>query len=299
MTDLPDHFSESSSSDDHGSTGSGRASYLKTCSQCEQLVRMVQSGDGTWRSLEPEGGNSSSGRPHDCGSVPKISRDWSLQALGHPLTCRLDCWWCSEEVYLHTDGNGTFTLFDALSWPWPTHECWHQRSEERDRALLKVESDLRASGYRGRGRLIGLMPASVPSSIPPQGRKNPPVLQIHLSSTDHQMVDRAVHQITQFVAEHHHRTPVPVPLPVGKNDAEEKAGKNTSGKQANPSHAGTNHAGTNHTDTNGAPGSSGSFIQHVHHRAIEMWTAGPSLIAQLGQVQLPEAVDVIIRQASR
>jgi Ribosomal protein S10p/S20e. len=50
-------------------------------------------------------------------------------------------------------------------------------------------------------------------------------------------------------------------------------------------------------ETNGQSSSDKPFTQHIHHRAIEMWEAGPKLIAQLGQVQLPEAVDVTVRQA--
>ncbi|WP_263788183.1 uS10/mL48 family ribosomal protein [Salinibacter grassmerensis] len=250
-------------------------SYLKTCSRCGQLVRMARSDDGTWRSLEPGAEEGSSERPHECGSVPKITQNWSLQDLNHSLTCRLDCWWCSEEVYLHTDGSGAFTLFEDLSWPWPTHDCWHQQHDERDRALLKLESDLRAGGYQGQGRLINLAPSSIPDSIPPKGRKNPPVLQIRLSSTDHQMVDRAVRQITQFVSDRQPRPPVAVPLPVGKKTSvDERQG-----------------------ETNGQSSSDEPFTQHIHHRAIEMWEAGPKLVAQLGQVQLPEAVDVTVRQA--
>lgn len=103
------------------------------------------------------------------------------------------------------------------------------------------------------------------------------------------MVDRAVHQITQFVAERHPRTPLPVPLPVGKKAVEEEAETRTGGKQSTENQATTKEASR----------SGGSFTQHVHHRAIEMWAAGPKLVAQLGQVQLPEAVDVTIRQASR
>ncbi|MCS3755575.1 uS10/mL48 family ribosomal protein [Salinibacter ruber] len=271
MTDSPVY----SAQDAPNSAEAEGATYLKTCSRCGQLVRMARSDDETWRSLEPAAGGASSQHTHECGSVPRISQDWSLQDLNHPLTCRLDCWWCGEEVYLHTDGSGPFTLFDNLSWPWPTHDCWHQQRDERDRALLKLESDLRAGGYQGQGRLVNLAPSSIPDAIPPKGRKNPPVLQIRLSSTDHQMVDRAVRQITQFVSDRQPRAPVAVPLPVGKKAAaDERQGR-----------------------TNGPPSRDESFSQHIHHRAIEMWTAGPKLVAQLGQVQLPEAVDVTVRQA--
>ena len=273
MTDSPPH----ASNDGPPSAGTERASYLKTCSDCGQLIRMASSDNGTWQSLEPSPEDLSSAPPHECGGLPKISQDWSLEALGHPLTCRLDCWWCGEEVCLHTDGSGPFTLFDDLSWPWPVHDCWHQHSDERDRALLKFESDLRAMGYQGHGRLINLAPLSIPDVIPPKGRKNPPVLQIRLSSTDHQMVDRAVHQITQFVSERRSQAPVAVPLPVEKKSDEA--------------------VGTRQDETNGRPDREQPFTQHVHHRAIEMWTAGPKLVAQLGQVQLPEAVDVTVRQA--
>jgi len=246
--------------------------YLKACRRCDQLIRMVGGDDGTWRSLEPTAApaSASAGAGHDCDTMPEIRQDWSLQELGHPLTCRLDCWWCGDDVFLHTDGTGAVALFDALGWPWPAHRCWHERAEEQERALLKLESDLRARGYQGRGRLIGVAPSAMPSAVPTRGRKDPPALQIRLSGTDHQIVDGAVEQIIRFVSAHHHRTPVAVPLPVGKNV---EAGGEGDGTEEPP------------------------FAQHIHHRAIEVWEAGPDLVARLAQVQLPEAVEVSIRQA--
>ena len=261
--------------------------YLKACSRCGQLVRMVEADNGTWQSVEPDGEAPLSAPEHDCDSIPAISTDWSLRALGHELTCRLDCWWCSEEVYLHTRGAGAFALFDNLSWPWPAHSCWHERKGERDRALSKLESDLRARGYQGQGSLIGLAPAAVPDSIPAQARKNPPVLQILLSATDHQTVDAAVQQITRFVSDRHRRDPVPIPLPVGKKV---EAAKDTGDRT-------TDERTENGTPADRGRASGEQFVEHVHHRAIEMWDVGPALVAQLQQVQLPEAVSVTVRQA--
>ena len=275
---------------DPESVGREHNTYLKTCSQCEQLVRMVKADDGTWKSVEPGGEPPLSAPEHDCDSVPAISTDWSLRALDHELTCRLDCWWCSEEVYLHTRGNGTFALFDDLSWPWPAHSCWHERKKEQDRALLKLESDLRARGYQGQGSLIGMASSAAPDSIPAKARKNPPVLQILLSATDHQAVDAAVEQITRFVSNRHHRDPMPIPLPVGKKvEASGGTGSPGDGKTAERVGSGK-HAGQ---DQIGGE----RFVEHVHHRAVEMWDVGPELIAQLRQVQLSEAVSITIRQA--
>lgn len=241
--------------------------YLKTCSRCDQLIRLQSDDDGAWQSLDLDGG------PHDCPSVPEIHDDWALDTLGHPLTCRLDCWWCGEEVFFHTDGHGKHVLFDRLAWPWPVHDCWAERSrEERERAAAKLASDLRARGYRGDGRLVGIAPSSVPESIPPRGRTDPPALQIRLSGHDHELVDSAVRQIVRFIAERHSRPPVPFPLPV-------EVEVESPGEGDDPS-------------VNGEP-----FTQNVHRRAIDIWKAGPELVARLTQVQLPEAVDVSIRQA--
>lgn len=286
-------------------------------------------GEGRWEAFEPggegSGGEGPEGRkaPHDCDSPPPISQGWDLRSLGHPLTCRLDCWWCSEEVYLHTRGGQDFALFDALSWPWPAHSCWHERSEERGRALRQLESDLRARGYQGRARFIGIAPSAVPSVIPAKGRQDPPALQIRLSGTDHQMVDRAVRQITQFVSEQGRRPPLAVPLPVGKKESpvpgrtasqekDQVEGAELADSQMEeetPGPAGEQRGQDpgGGSPSNGRPsgersGSGGPehdrFTEHVHHRAIEMWEAGPELIARLSQVQLPDGVDVKIRQAT-
>lgn len=273
---------ESSIGDGSTAGSDDQTSYLKTCGECGQLVRLTRTEGGAWQQLEP--GDEKA--PHDCGSVPPISTAWSLRSLGHRLTCRLDCWWCSEEVYLHTRGNGTFALFDALSWPWPAHRCWHERSEERGQALRKLESDLRARGYQGEGRLIGLAPSTVPDSIPTEARPNPPALQIRLSGTDHQMVDQAVRQITRFVSKRQRRAPLAVPLPVGKKGA------------PSPEDPGRQEPGSEEQAEDEGRSRGEQFTEHIHHRAIEMWEASPELIARLGQVQLPEAVDVTIRQAT-
>ena len=269
------------SSDTSGgaSPASSPNTYLKRCRECDQLVRMVEGTDGTWTPLEPDVRpvRAAAGEEHDCATVPKIRQGWTLQELGHPLTYRLECWWCGDTAFLHTNGAGSFALFETLGWPWPAHSCWHAHRAEQDRALLQTETDLRARGYQGRGHLIGVVPSAVPDAMPTQARRDPPALQIRLSGTDHQIVDGAVEQIIRFVSAHHHRTPVALPLPVGKSEmlAEEEPTEEEDEADDVP------------------------FTQHHHHRAIEVWEAGPNLVARLAQLQLPEAVEVSIRQSRR
>jgi hypothetical protein len=45
---------------------------------------------------------------------------------------RIKCWWCSADVYYHTEGFNDCVLFDELGYPWQVHECWEQHKRERN-----------------------------------------------------------------------------------------------------------------------------------------------------------------------
>lgn len=234
-------------------------SYLRPCKYCGQLIRMAEVPSGTWQPFDAHGD-----RRHDCSSTSEVSQNWSLSNLGHQLTCKIECWWCSDEVFFHTNGNGDSVLFDELGWPWTLHSCWDEHVDERQRAVENLEGDLRSRGYDGRGKLINVSHSSAPDSIPLKGQRNPPDLQIRLLSDDHQIVDSTAGQIVRFISEHHYRDPIAYPLPVQSTEKEEEGD---------------------------------AFTRNVHYRVIDVWKAGPDLIAELTQLQLSEAVEISIRQS--
>ena len=76
---------------------------------------------------------------------------WRLQSLGHPFTCCATCWWCGDEVFFHTNGNGDCVLFDELGWPWQIHSCWESHKEEsgRQAGISRLEYLVELKGYDG------------------------------------------------------------------------------------------------------------------------------------------------------
>ena len=78
------------------------------------------------------------------------NRSWRLESLGHPLTYPITCWWCPEQVFFHTNGNGDCVLLDApLGRPWHVHECWKQRRHRELFPVATVESTLLDSDFDG------------------------------------------------------------------------------------------------------------------------------------------------------
>jgi ribosomal protein S10 len=232
-------------------------SYLKACDFCGRLIRMAVVPNGTWQPFDLSGDQR-----HDCSSPTESStaRHWRLSELNHRLTCRIDCWWCEDEVFFHTNGNGDCVLFDRLGWPWPVHDCWAENSDEHDAAADRMEATLRDRGYDGRGELIGLRPSEVPGSIPTQGRRNPPKLRIELQADDVHIIDSATKRLVMKLSRRGCR-PVARPQPPEKQ-----------------------------TDQD-------DFEHRTHRRAIEIWAATNDLLASLTKLPLPEAVEISIRQA--
>jgi len=86
-------------------------------------------------------------------------------------------------------------------------------------------------------------------------------MRIELFSTDHHLADRATRKIVESISERHARTPIAIPLPAESTEDED------------------------------------GFIESRHRRAIKVWSANSDLIQHLTQVQLPEGIDVQIREA--
>lgn len=86
-------------------------------------------------------------------------------------------------------------------------------------------------------------------------------MRIEISSTDHHLADRATRKIIESISEQHARVPVAIPLPADSTEDED------------------------------------GFVESEHRRAINVWGATSDLIQHLTQVQLPEGIDVQIRQA--
>jgi ribosomal protein S10 len=231
--------------------------YLRPCRHCGHFVRIARAEDGTWQPFAIDG----DGR-HDCDAPAGVDRGWNLHDLGHPLTAQIDCWWCDETVYLHTDGSGNFVLFDALGWPWSAHGCWGENTHERDAVVDRFDKWLRTRGYQGESHYVGLRPDAVPNTIRARARSNPPSLRIRLEAPDHSIVDDAAKKLVDAVQNSpSRRRVVAVPLPVRSTALED------------------------------------GFVEHQHRRAVDVWNAKPKLVQRLAKVQLPNGVDVSIQQA--
>lgn len=76
-----------------------------------------------------------------------LSRSWSINDAGKPLTFATSCWWCGTPVYFFRDDNGGCALFDHLGYPWPVHSCWKNR--DRKQTIASVEAELDEYGYDG------------------------------------------------------------------------------------------------------------------------------------------------------
>lgn len=61
-----------------------------------------------------------SGRP----TLKKAAANNQAQKLEDAWTRKMNCWWCGESVFYHTNGYGDCVLFDSLGYPWKVHACW-------------------------------------------------------------------------------------------------------------------------------------------------------------------------------
>jgi ribosomal protein S10 len=86
-------------------------------------------------------------------------------------------------------------------------------------------------------------------------------MRIQLTSHDHHLVDNATQKIVEYISERHNRNPIAFPLPNESTEDEE------------------------------------GFVDSTHYRVIDVWSASSELIRHLTQLQLPEGVDVSIKQS--
>lgn len=85
-------------------------------------------------------------------------------------------------------------------------------------------------------------------------------LQIELASHDPEIVDGATRKIVRFIGDHHSHLPVAIPLPARPEQFED------------------------------------GISQRIHPRMIDLQAADTELIVKLRQLNLPEGVEVEIKQ---
>jgi len=143
--------------------------FQTVCNQCGDSIKMVEISPSTWEPYDVSG-------KHYCNSSGAFT--WSLWRLGHPLTCTIDCWWCGQKVYYHTNGNGDSVLFDYLGKPWPVHPCWIENKSQQLEKINELERTLARHNYDGKDELFSLL-----------GKTNP-YIGIKLTGNDHHILDK-------------------------------------------------------------------------------------------------------------
>jgi hypothetical protein len=71
---------------------------------------------------------------HECvplDRTPPTPTAHRFEGDGAPKTRKIQCWWCGDRVFYHTNGNGDSVLLDELGPPWPVHYCWELHRESR------------------------------------------------------------------------------------------------------------------------------------------------------------------------
>ncbi len=166
--------------------------FQTTCNQCGASINMVETSPSAWEAFDSSG-------KHFCHSAS--SGGWSLWSLGHPLTCTIACWWCGQQVYYHTNGNGDSVLFDKLGKPWPIHPCWEENRHEQLKMVRNFETDLIFNGYNGKDKKFSLI------------GKVSPYLTIEFKDHDHRILDKTIKVFCSIFNEHKVTYIGPLPLP--------------------------------------------------------------------------------------
>jgi hypothetical protein len=107
--------------------------FPSTCESCGSDISMVQTRNG-WFPYD----RYSYGVRHKCNSHRFTTQSLARHVLetdGEPKTRRTACWWCGDEVYYHTNGNGDSVLLEELGPPWPVHGCWELYRASRSERL--------------------------------------------------------------------------------------------------------------------------------------------------------------------
>lgn len=104
--------------------------------------------EGHWVGREhwdrSNGENGGSGRTSSSNFIDVAAREATfLDERGEAKTRSTTCWWCSDSVFYHTNGNGDSVLFDSLGWPWEVHPCWTEYSNgKKTNSDISFASDL-------------------------------------------------------------------------------------------------------------------------------------------------------------
>ena len=71
---------------------------------------------------------------YDLSSTSSKTQDFSVEET-EAKTYLINCWWCNQSVFYHTNGNGDSVLFDSLGWPWKVHLCWENYANDNKRSF--------------------------------------------------------------------------------------------------------------------------------------------------------------------
>jgi hypothetical protein len=81
-------------------------------------------------------------RPLGCTCGGRVEIPPRRRNPGEVRTAITKCFWCSLDVFYHTNGNGDCVLFDALGRPWAVHGCWKEYTTDRHRAAEELDRRL-------------------------------------------------------------------------------------------------------------------------------------------------------------
>jgi len=174
--------------------------FQTTCNQCGNSIKMVEVSYKCWEAFDNNG-------KHFCNNVSSFK--WSLLNLGHPFSCTISCWWCGEQVYYHTNGNGDSVLFDKLGKPWPIHPCWEENKSQQLKMIQAFETALLCNGYNGKDRRFTLI------------GKTSAYLTIKLKDYDHRILDKAIKQLCTLLNRHQIVYQGPIPLLTKKENTQQ------------------------------------------------------------------------------
>jgi len=154
--------------------------FSKKCEICGINIHMVHTHEG-WIAFDNFG-------KHYC-SFPN-QKEWSLNTLNHPFTCKTTCWWCGyDEVFYHTNGNGDSVLLEEpFGIPWIVHSCWENNKEDRTNRLNLFEKRLRNLGYNGEDTNFN-------ERFFPKTKIN-----LELIAEDYRVLDKAIQKICDFLS---------------------------------------------------------------------------------------------------
>lgn len=157
-------------------------SYVRSCKYCGAPVVMTKSPHGDWVALDDGGFHhcNSSATLGDAGRLLGyrriVERDPQWHAWNpkqwppdHPLTYRAECWFCGDEIFIHTNGNGDTVLLEPpLGAPWMRHDCLGMSCVTR-KQISKKASWMANRSYRVFRGSIQVKRRRLPARLPGEG----------------------------------------------------------------------------------------------------------------------------------